>query len=233
MRIISIIKYLFTVIGVCALLGALLLYINTHNFISDALTVNGTVIDLIRSRSSESITYRPVIEFETRSGKRVEFISSSGSNPPSYSQGESVEVLYQASSPEEAKVKAFFSLWGGSVVLSILGSVFFIFGFSMILFGFLKTKNIEYLKKYGVPIMAEFNGIKVIRILEVNSKNPYQICAKWKDPATSKVHIFKSYYIWFNPTGYINNGEEITVLIEEGNPKKYYVDISFLPGFSR
>jgi len=55
----------------------------------------GTVTELIRVESSDSITYKPVIEFNNQNGSLIEFTSSSSSNPPSYSRGETVEVLYE------------------------------------------------------------------------------------------------------------------------------------------
>lgn len=228
MKTISVIKYVFTVVGLGMLFGAFLFYTNSQDFLNSAMTTNGTVVELVRSRSSDSTTYRPVVEFKTPVGKLIEFTSSSGSNPPSYSKGEVVEVLYQEASPEQAKINGFFSLWGGAAIFGGLGAVFFIVGFSIILFGRIKDKNIEYLKKNGVPIRAKFQSVEVNGSLEVNGRNPYQICVQWKNPTTSELHIFNSENLWFDPTDHINN-DDITVLIEKDNPKKYYVDISFLP----
>lgn len=228
MKTISVIKYTFTVLGLGMLFGAFTFYTNTQDFLKNALTTSGTVVELVSSRSSDSTTYRPVVEFKTQDGKLVEFTSSSGSNPPSFSEGEIVEVLYQESSPERAKINSFFSLWGGSTILGGLGAVFFIVGFSIILFGSLKSKRIKYLKENGTPIKAKFQSVEINGSLKVNGRNPYQIYVQWKNPATSELHIFKSENIWFDPTDHINT-DEITVLIEKNNPKKHYVDISFLP----
>lgn len=228
MRITSILKYIFLVVGLGALVGAFFLVTNTQDFLKNALISDGRVVELVRSRSSDSVTYRPVVEFKTKDGSTIEFTSSSGSNPPSYSKGEIVEVLYQESSPEHAKINSFFSLWGAAVILGGLGSVFFLVGFSILLLGILKAKKVEYLRKNGVPIKAKFKGVEINASLKVNGRSPYKICAQWKNPATSEVHVFSSEDIWFDPTDEINT-DEITVLIERDNPKKYHVDISFLP----
>lgn len=42
------------------------------------------------------------------------------------------------------------------------------------------------------------------------------------------MHVFVSDCIWFDPTDHIDT-DELTVLIDKDSPKKYYVDISFLP----
>lgn len=226
MRTISIVKYAFTMVGLLMLIGAFFIYNNTQDFLKDALTTEGTVIEL--DRPSDSSTYWPVVEFKTQGGSTVEFTSSSGSNPPSYSKGDAVEVFYQETSPEQAKINDIITLWGAPIVLGGLGSILFLAGFSIILFGYLKGKKIKYLRKNGIPIKAKFQSVETNGSLEVNGRNPYQIYVQWKNPATSELHIFNSDNIWFDPTDHINN-DEITVLIEKNNPKIYHVDISFLP----
>ena len=93
MRTISIVKYAFTVIGVGLLIGAFFAYKNTQDFLKDALTSKGTVIELVASRSSDSATYRPLVKFKTQGGSVIDFTGSTGSNPPGYFKGEVVEVL--------------------------------------------------------------------------------------------------------------------------------------------
>ena len=228
MKTISILKYIFTIVGLGMLIAAYFIFSNTQVFLNDSLKTEGIVVDLVRSRSSDSVTYRPVVEFKTNGGSIIEFMSSSGSNPPSYSMGEMVEVLYRENFPEKAKINSFFSIWGVPTIIGGIGFVFFLVGFSILLIGVFKGKKIEYLKKSGVPIKAKFQNVEVNGSLEVNGKNPYQIYAQWINPATSEMHIFISENIWFDPTVYINT-DEVTVLIERDNPKKYYVDISFIP----
>lgn len=228
MKIASIIKYVLLVIGLGMLVGSFFMYSNTKEFVDDAIEAEGIVIELVRSKSSDSVTYRPIIEFRTKDGNAVEFTSSVSSNPPSYSQGETVEVLYQEGTPEKAKIKGFFSLWGGALIIGGIGLVFFLIGFLIVLFGFLKNKKIGRLKENGVPVTAKFQSVDMNRNYEVNGKHPYNISAQWKNPVTSELYIFKSENIWFDPTDHILQ-DDITVLIEKDNPKKYYMDISFLP----
>ena len=157
------------------------------------------MIDLQQSRSSDSITYAPVVEFQTKNGSRIEFISSTSSNPPSYSRGETVEVLYNESSPEKARINGFFSLWGGALIVGLIGLVFFLIGFLIILFGTLKSKNIKKLKESGTRISAEFQSVQQNTSLTVNGRHPFQILAQWQNPSTSKIHIFNSDNLWFDP----------------------------------
>ncbi|MCK5726951.1 MAG: DUF3592 domain-containing protein [Thiotrichaceae bacterium] len=227
----NIIKYIFSIVGLAMLLGAFFLYTNTQNFLKTAITTNGTVTQLIRSNSRDSIVYRPVVEFKTKEGKLIEFTSSTGRNPPSYSRGEVIKILYSPSSPEKARIKGFFSLWGGASIVGGLGAVFFIIGFSILLSGIINTRKIKYLKKHGRPIKAKFQSVERNTSLKVNGRSPYQVYAQWRNPTTGELHVFHSENIWFNPNGHINR-EEITVLIGKDNPKKYHVDISFLPNIA-
>lgn len=223
-----IVKYIFTLIGAALLIGALLMYNSTQDFLDRAVITEGTVIDLIRSQSEDSDTYTPFVKFRTKNGEIVEFVSSTGGGPNSYSIGEVVSVAYLEDSIDKAEINDTSSLWGGVMILAGMGSVFFLIGLSIILFGASKNKKVKYLKEKGTPVVAKFQSVEVNPRIEFNGKNPYQICAQWINPATSKLHIFNSDNIWFDPTNHIDR-EEITVLIEEGNPSKYHVDISFLP----
>jgi len=64
--------------------------------------------------------------------------------------------------------------------------------------------------------------------VSMNGRSPYRITAQWQDPATSRVYVFVSHDLWFNPSKYVT-GKNIRVYIAPGNPKRYYMDVSFLP----
>ncbi|MFF3492086.1 DUF3592 domain-containing protein [Streptomyces sp. NPDC002795] len=63
------------------------------------------------SRGRDEPSAYPVVEFATTDGTAHTFRSSTGSNPPSYEEGERVEVLYRADAPEDARINGFLSLW--------------------------------------------------------------------------------------------------------------------------
>jgi len=204
------------------------MYSGTQEFLKTAETAQGTVVDLVESRSSDSVTYAPRVEFTTKNNETIYFQSSSSSNPPSYSRGETVEVLYDAKTPEDAKINGFFSLWIGAIIVGVLGLVFFLIGASIIFFGVSKNKMIKQLKASGTPILADIKSVNLNSSLEVNGKNPYRITAQWLNSTTNELHIFHSDNIWFDPSDHIES-EKISVLIDSEDPSKYYMDISFLP----
>ena len=72
----------------------------------------GNVVRLEESNSSEGgcCVYSPVIEF-IAGGQTYSFESGNASDPPAYSVGEEVPVLYDPASPETAQINSFFERW--------------------------------------------------------------------------------------------------------------------------
>ncbi|MDR6983691.1 hypothetical protein J2X32_002327 [Rheinheimera pacifica] len=228
MKAIAIVKYLFTLVGVAMLAGAFFVYNSTSAFLKDAATAEGIVVELLVSRTSDSISYRPLVEFTAQNGQVIEFAPTAGSNPARYAQGEQVEVLYQTARPSDAKINDFFSLWGVALILAAMGAVFFLVGAGIIVYIALKGRQDEMLKTSGVAIETRYQSVEQNTALSVNGKHPFRVLTQWQNPATSDIHIFKSNNLWFDPSAYINQ-ETIRVFIAQGNPEKYYVDLSFLP----
>ncbi|MFT6916477.1 MAG: hypothetical protein ACJAWL_002817 [Motiliproteus sp.] len=240
MKVLKYIKYVFLVIGMLLLAGGLYSYTDTRNLLSDAVLVEGVVVDLVQVRSTsssnsgsismsrDSRTYAPVVEFVTETGRTLKHYSSNSSQPASFFIGEKVGVYYDASAPGNAVINTFFALWGMAVIFAGIGATCFVVGFIMIASGIVKTRRVRFLKAKGMAINANIQSVEPNQALVVNGKSPFQICAQWQDPSTSALHIFKSENIWFNPTDYIES-YAVTVLIEKGRPGNYYMDISFLP----
>lgn len=227
MKIILILKYSFFILGLGMLTSAGLLYQNTQQFLYDAYLAKGIVVSFEESSTTSGVTFHPVVQYEDTKGRNIEFISSSGSNPPTYVQGEEVEVLYVPGPQREAQINHFFSLWGAVLILAGLGATFFLAGSGMMVYKVMKDRNTEYLKLNGMPVNAQFISVELNDALEVNGKHPFRIQAMWQDPNTKQVHHFNSDYIWFDPSRYVR--EHVTVMIDQSNPKKYHMDLTFLP----
>lgn len=237
MKTLAIVKYGFTLIGIGMLLGAFSLYKNTTSFLEEAARAEGTVVDLVRSRSSSSSsdsspTYKPEVTFVTETGETVQFVSSMGSNPPSYSIGEQVTVFYLPHRPQEAQLNGYFSLWGVATIFAGLGSVFALVGGGLIVFPVLKRRKDQLLRKDGTPIDTQFQGVEPNRSISVNGRHPFRVITQWQNPTTSEIHLFQSNNLWWDPTHHIDR-ESITVFIEKNNPKKYFADLSFLPKMAK
>lgn len=221
-------KIIFSSVGLLFLIIGISFFLDTRSFLEEAFIANGTVVDLVESYSSDSTTYKPVVEFKTINNQFITFTSSTGSNPPSYHIGEVVDVVYEQNFPNDAKIRSFFTLWGLATVLFSMGLVFFSIGFIPFLLDIFRGKRAEELKVNGVKVNANVEQVKYISNYTMNGVSPYKIIATWQHPETSHVYTFKSQNIWYDPTSYIENNS-VNVYIDETKPNKYYMDLGFLP----
>lgn len=228
MKAISIVKYGFLTVGIAMLLGAGVAYKNVDAFVQGALTAEGTVVYLVKNKDSDSVVYKPVVQFTGQNGEQAEFTSSVGTNPPAYSVGDTVEVLYAPDDIDDAKINDLFSLLGSVIILTAFGGVFFLLGAIIFMVGIFRNRKKLYLQRQGVAVEAEFQSVRLNRSIAVNGKNPFVIVCQWLNPMTGSVHLFESENLWFDPSSYLTE-RKFKVLIEKDNPKKYWIDISFLP----
>lgn len=231
MNVKKVVSVIFFCVGCIALFIGLFSIVSTKDFLKKATSVDGVVIEMIRIRDDEGdYLYKPVVAFTTLQGEEIKLISSVASSPPRYSEGETVQVLYLQSKPQKAKLAG--SLWLDSFILLILGSAFTFVGSIMGIIRIKKCKTLTWLKKHGTPIKAKFQSVEKNTSISANGKHPYRIYAQWLNPNTSEIHVFKSVNLWFDPKDYIKQ-EELMILIDYNNPKKYYMDISFLPKLAK
>jgi hypothetical protein len=222
------VAYLFLIIGIAMLVGAGYWMTRTQAFVDRSETVPGEVIDLERSRSSDSTAYYPVIKYKTKSGQERTFRSNTGSSPPSYDVGEKVEVMYDVAEPSDARIRSFFSIWGGPAIVGLLGTLFGVIGGGILYVRRSFAQRAEDLRRRGMPIQTDYQGVEQNRGLQVNGRSPWCIVTQWKNPTTGELHLFRSANLWFDPTAHIQ-GRQITVYVDRKNPKRYYMDVSFLP----
>jgi hypothetical protein len=227
MKRVTVISYLVALIGAAMLTGACFYYAQVRAFVGAASRTQGTVIALRPQQSSDSTTYVPVVRFQL-GPRSIEFDSRASSNPPSYQVGETVPVLYLPSNPYRAKIDSFFFLWGGPVILASLGSFFFLIGGGFIATARLQKRTDNRLMQEGVPVQAEVQQIDLDKDISVNGRHPFRVVAQWQDPTTAQIHVFESHNVWFNPSKFIKHNQ-VRVFMDRSNPKRYYVDLSFLP----
>lgn len=224
-----IIKYLSLIFGTLMLIIAFYFYKSITQFIENSIETQGTVVELIESRSSRnSILYKPLVKFTDDKGTKIKFLSATSSNPPSYSVNEKVQVIYNPESPNKAKIKSFFSIWGVVIILGIFVLLCFTIGGIFFIKDLNKNKMLKYLKQNGTKIETDFQKVSVNTSYSFNGKKPFTIVSRWQNPQTSELHFFTSSNIWFDPTDFITT-DKIQVIIDEKKPKRYLVDLSFLP----
>ena len=125
-------------------LGALLLrhgwrwYHETHNRLAAYARTEGQVVALVAEVKDDedgNIVWHPVVEFTTASGERVQFQETSGFGFRALAPrvGQTVDVVYNPDTPEEAMLASWLTLWFPVVGLGCLGGVALFFGLVLLL----------------------------------------------------------------------------------------------------
>ena len=220
----------FLAVGALFLIIALLLWNKTRSFLARAQQTTGTVVELreVRDNDGGSSTWKPVVTFAAGNGRDITFAASFSSKPAPYDVGERVEVLYLPDDPQEARIKGFSSLWLGPSILGGMGLVFAGIGAGILMGTKAGEKKKHYLMAYGNSIETEVQGVERNTSLEINGKHPWYITSQWHDPRSNTLRIFHSENLWFDPTKFVTR-KKVTVLLDPNNPKRYHMDISFLP----
>jgi hypothetical protein len=220
---------IFSVVGVSLLAGGGYAGQSTYSFLGRVQSAPGRVVELMRSGSSrDGTTYSPVVEYEGPDSRTIRFTGSVASSPPSYTVGERVTVLYDPTMPEAAKIDSFLDKWFLPVLLGGMGLVFTAIGQALLWTRLLRSRRNEWLKRHGRRTPTRFQGVSRNNSVEVNGRSPYRILTQWLDPATNAVHAFQSEDIWFDPTEFVRR-DTLDVLIDPANPKRYWMDTTFLP----
>ncbi len=229
------VQRLFLGLGVLGLVGAAFWANHTRSFLAHASHATGTVVNLVGRSSGQSgsgqgrqATWAPEVQFVSPDGRVHTFVSSTSSSPPAYDRGESVDVLFEASNPDGAKINGFISLWGGPLIITIMCSIFAAIGAVMLLVRRMGERKKSQLLVNGRPVQADIQSAQQNTRITVNGRHPYQLVCQWQDPITSRLHVFTSENIWFDPSKFIER-DTATVYLDRRNPKRFYVDISFLP----
>lgn len=228
MKVSSVIKYGFSIIGLITLVSGGVAYQKSSRFVEEAFSVQGKVVDYQTSLREGVTHYKAVVEFVGDDGEKHRLLSSIASNPPAYDEGEAVEVLHPRGNPQDAKINGFLELWGVATAMFGLGVPFFAVGVIMFLAGGYQLRRNKNLKTTGTLVSAQFQLVRCNYKLSLNGRNPFVIVCQWLNPQTQQLHVFESENIWFNPDRLIA-GKSIDVYIKHDDPRKYYVDISFLP----
>jgi hypothetical protein len=112
------------------LVGCLLTFSRTKRFLASALEARAEVVGLQERRGTQQhdVAYYPVLRYRTQQGKPQETVSSVGSNPPRYKEGDSVVILYDPAKPGDVRIHSFFNLWLFPLVLGVTGAIFLLVG---------------------------------------------------------------------------------------------------------
>lgn len=219
---------LFLLVGTPFVVVSIIILLNTLNLLSNSYKTLGKITGINEERQSKGgYMYSPVIKYKSDTGDEYVYSSATKTGYSSYKIGQEVELIYDKNNPQNARVNSILDIWFLPIFMGVSGSAITITGVILLSITLKKRRQTEYLKKNGQKILADFTNIGR-GLVEINGENGYVINCQWVNPQDNAMYTFKSDDIWFDPTDYVKQ-KKIEVLIDPKDPKKYYVDLSFLP----
>ena len=103
--------------------------LSTYSWVSNSESIEGTVIELVRSREKKSFARAPRVAYH-HAGKDRQFTSTQFSHPPNFKVGEKVKIVFNAKTNEE-RIASFGQLYGFPLVSGLLAVVM---GISVVIF---------------------------------------------------------------------------------------------------
>src|SRR5258707_14944996 len=121
---------IFGGVGVILLAIAAFLVVREQSFLGRALQATGTIADLQYSPDTDNNggSYCPVVDFTTKSGKRVEYDSNVCSDPPGYQVGQQVKVYYDPDNSNDVQLPGVWGQYAAVIVLILIGQPFSLIG---------------------------------------------------------------------------------------------------------
>ncbi|KQO75669.1 DUF3592 domain-containing protein [Rhizobium sp. Leaf262] len=224
---IKLIAWAFTVFGlVFAGVGAFFFYQDSQ-FAQRAQTAQGVVSEVVRKTRESS--YTAIVRFTDSQGRQQEMADRINSSPPRFSQGDTVEVLYDPQSPSNALVNDLMGRYFLPGMFTILGVLIALVGIGIHLFSVYKKRRETWLLRFGQPVEAEFLHVFLDEKVSVNGANPFRVVAQGTDPQTGRIRRYESGAIWVDPTEQLQ-GRKLRVLIDPKTSDRHMIDLTDVVG---
>ena len=91
-----------------------------NRFLTRGEQTDGIIVEM-RKGSSKLSKYHPLIRFQTKEGKTIEFSPGNGSNPPMYEVNDRGPIVYNPDYPHYAVINSFTEIWLAPVIYAGLG----------------------------------------------------------------------------------------------------------------
>lgn len=218
----------FIALGIGFIFLSVYLYLDTVSFTRRAYKTEGRVIERVWQKQGERGGYSPRIEFYDANGIRREFMPRDTTVSPSF-WGDTYSILFDPQNPSEARINTFSSLWLRILGPFCVGLMFFSVGVGILYNRHRRKSIVARLKSFGDIIYTHFVRLDKLELMEKSSQSAWRIISSWCDPETGQDYEFKSDDILVpNGNAPIVGVKTIAVYIDPKDPKRHYMDISFL-----
>jgi len=189
-----------------------------------------TVVEIVQEPDSDGSGYvsRPKFRFRSANGTEVLWESHSCSSPAAWAQGERAQVFYYRSHPSYCVVNTFAQQWLRAITLGGAAIIPLPVGALPMATRRRRTKLRQRMKAYGQGIDTEFVGPSYNTHTSVGDQHPYRIMSRWTDPQSGRQYQFRSIDLWIEPSVWLPR-DGIPVRIDPKNPKRYEMDLNFIP----
>jgi len=115
---------------ITGLIGSVLLCISvyvsvsTYQFISHAITTQGTVVAIKANQNANNTTYLPTFEFSTNSGDTMRSPGFQMSSEYGFQNGEKVAILYDPNHPQIVRINNWSDTWQRPLLLLFIATFF-------------------------------------------------------------------------------------------------------------
>lgn len=217
-KVFLILAAIFLGIGTIFLAVAISITIFSYGFFQDALSTEGVISDIVRDSSSHDKQDHDVYITYNIDGQEYE--SEINYYSSSMEIGQKITVYYIEDNKTDIRIKEYLL----PIIFGSIGAVFFIIGFVFLLLSHKRRQSILWLKEHGIRINARITGVSLLHNISVNNRHPYVVNCQYVDEVNKAVYNFRSDYLWYNPSEQLQ-GDEITVLVDPINFKKYSVEL--------
>jgi len=97
-----------------------------NRFVTRGERADGVIVAM-KKHQGVGGKYFPLVRFQTKDGKTINFTPGNGSNPPMYKLFDHVPVIYNNDYPNTAVINSFIEIWLAPVVYVGLGLLLLIF----------------------------------------------------------------------------------------------------------
>ncbi|MEV0616422.1 DUF3592 domain-containing protein [Nonomuraea sp. NPDC050404] len=236
-RLFTIVGAIFGLIGLVLLGVGIVLAASTATFLASAQRADGTVVAMTErttttrgsgGQARSSTSWYPTVEF-TIDGRRYSFQSSTGTNPPSYREGDGVEVAYDPGNPSDARIAAFWSAFLAPLIVGGLGVVFTPIGTVLFVKGRRIARLRAWLRERGQEVWAEIEHVGRDFSVRVNNRHPYVVHATWQDTRTGRTYTAASDHLRDDPGPRLRGQGRVRVLYDPADPARNLIDLNTHP----
>jgi hypothetical protein len=195
--------------------------LNSRNrILKEGIETTGTIIGLSGGKNN---SVAPIVGFEDQRGRSIVYHSNFHTNMTSYGIGQKMRLWYLPSDPNESVVLEG-SDWTGYFPFLFLfthGGL----GIGGLIWLERKRRLRNWLNINGQRVKARFLMVDVHR----GKSTTYTIVCEWTDTLTGTKYKFRSESLGTNPEALLPPpNDSVWVLIDPSNPKRYWVDVSFV-----